>query len=85
MIRQEILGTYSISQVFFDEHERMREVLAPEAQPPPAAFRPTSRGARARTQPQPCTQLQTRPVHRFPTPTRPVGPTTQTTMCQYLA
>ena len=85
VIRQEILGTYSISQVFFDEHERMREVLAPEAQPPPAAFRPTSRGARARTQPQPCTQLQTRPVHRFPTPTRPVGPTTQTTMCQYLA
>ena len=49
VIRQEMLGTYHISQAFFDEHTRMRQILAP-TQP-------------RRPPPQRCGQLLAEPHH----------------------
>ena len=84
VIRQEMLGTYRISQAFFDEHERMRQVLAPAVQPPPAAaLRPAARRAPAPQQPQPRPQ-QPRPIRPRPVPARVLGPTRQLNMLQYI-
>ena len=74
VIRQEMLGMYHISQAFFDEHTRMRQILAPAAQTADAPRRsaaascsqsPTTTAAPAPTTatpntPTPCTGAGTR-------------------------
>ena len=83
VIRQEMLGTYHISQAFFDEHTRMRQILAPVAQTPPAAaLRPVARRAPPQ-QPHPRPH-QPRPIRPRPVPARVLRPTRQLNLLQYI-